>query len=279
VGIAGVREVTKAQEKKAKTETSIDAERQTYITTVTELFDSLINRDVAGISRFLVKPGTTLAECVVGLMKEKQFTIAGGGAIAGGLIQAALKGQFFTKLGDEVEHWRKKGIISEDPGTKPSGWESWKELLEAIDQDPIDEEKFEALKAMFYDINRVTSHDRDCILSYQLLKIARKLNAGELLLLKAALIVCERGERGQSAHWEAWNTWAARINNAYGGGPFALIRLNEKNLVEYELFSGRHPADPNQVAVEDNRLTDLGMKFVRNIQNYQKLKKIEEGLF
>jgi hypothetical protein len=249
-----------------------DQSFQTYVSPAPELFQTLKNGDVVGLTRFMESPGVAIAEGITGLIRSEGL-IAGAGAIAGRLVQGCLQGRLYQQFGLEIEELRARGKIAPDPATKPCGWESWRELLDAIDQDPIDEEKFRALKAMFYDINRVTSNDRDCILSYQLMKLARTLNAGELLLLKAIDAINQNGGRSSEAHWERWPTWAARVNQAYGSGPVSLIRLNEKRLVECELISSRNANDVTAVAAEDNRLTDLGLRFCKNIQQYQRVKE------
>jgi hypothetical protein len=267
--------MSKSPPKKRTASASGDSSLRTYISQAPELFRALKDHDVIGLARFMEEPHVAIAEGVTALLKQGLSALPTAGAIATRIVQGCLQGRFYQQLGQEIEDLREQGKIAPDPSSKPCGWESWRELLDAIDQDPMDDEKFEALKAMFYDINRVTSKDRDCILSYQLMRLARKLSAGELLLLKAAYLATKNGERGHEPHWEGWKTWASRVNNHYGQGPFALIRLNEKNLVEHELLTSRHPSDVNQVTIEDNRLTDLGMRFCKNIEGYRQSKEVE----
>lgn len=251
-----------------------DKSDESFIMAPKDLGEALIAKDIKGITRFLESPGTAIAETLTGLMQSEKSLLATGGEIAGKLLQGALKGRLYEQLGSELEELRSKGAIADDPGSKKHGWNSWSELLNAIDQDVPDDDRFEALKAMFFDVNRVTASDKDGIVSYQLMKLARQLSSGELLLLKAIYQAYRQSDLGpRNDHWENWDTWASRINNHYGNVPQSLLRLNEKQLEQLELISGRHPTEHHRVTTENNRITDLGVRFCKNIEDYISAKK------
>jgi hypothetical protein len=101
----------------------------------------------------------------------------------------------------------------------------------------------------------------ESILAYQLFGIAKKLTSGELLVLKAAREVHGSGH-------EAAQNWLAKTANASGHGLTALIALHEQVLVDNGLLSPRF--DQNlRVDLQNDRLTDLGRAFCKNIDDYQ----------
>jgi hypothetical protein len=89
-----------------------------------------------------------------------------------------------TDLGKEISAWRKAGIIPEDFSGRPLGYQTWVDLLREIDSDPVDADRLKAMKAMFLAANKVKASDGESVVAYQLFRIARELNSGELLLLR-----------------------------------------------------------------------------------------------
>ena len=77
------------------------------------------------------------------------------------------------------------GKIPDDFAEKKLGYQSWVEVLSVLDSDIPDEEKdSEALKAMFYAVNRFDAQDNQRILAYQLFQISKRLTSSELLTLR-----------------------------------------------------------------------------------------------
>jgi hypothetical protein len=66
-------------------------------------------------------------------------------------------------------------------------------LFKTIDEDPPDKDLLEALMAMFYGANKVNATDAEHMLSYRLFQIAKRLNSGELLLLRILYGSFKRG--------------------------------------------------------------------------------------
>src|SRR5579863_761802 len=89
-----------------------------------------------------------------------------------------------TDLGREVSAWRKAGRIPEDFSGRASGYQTWVDLLREVDSDPVDADRLKAMKAMFFAANEVNATDGESIIAYQLFHVAKKLNSGELLLLR-----------------------------------------------------------------------------------------------
>ena len=107
-------------------------------------------------------------------------------AVYGGKIaQAALKGHLFEEVAREVNRLREKGKIDENFGETKYGYQSWVQLLTIIDNECPDPDRLEALKAMFFSVNRVNAADWEKVLAYQLFQIAKEVTSSQLLLMKA----------------------------------------------------------------------------------------------
>src|ERR1035437_4409485 len=105
---------------------------------------------------------------------------------SGRLVQAMVKGRLFEQWSKEVKKLQESGRIPEDFADKKYGFQTWVELMTIIDEESPDVDRLGALKAMFFAVNKVGTTDGEKILAYQLWQIAKKLNSGELLLLKIA---------------------------------------------------------------------------------------------
>jgi hypothetical protein len=144
-----------------------------------------------------------------------------------------------------------------------------------IDSETPDEERLEALKAMFYAVNKFNATDAQRILGYQLFQIAKKLGSNDLLVLKRV----NELRLSTSLSGNSYKEWV-QVISAYSSGLLAgLIDLADTTLVQYRLLSERFEAGPaggrpKPLIDQSNfRLTDLGINFCQNIQTYQMDKK------
>ena len=104
------------------------------------------------------------------------------------------------------------------------------------------------------------------MLNYQLFRIAKSLDSGKLLILRASYAM--KGDLG-SGEWTI-ERWAGAVAQKLGHGLTALVLKDESALMELGLISPRRDVTPNRVARVDNgRLTDLGIKLCETIENYQ----------
>jgi hypothetical protein len=174
---------------------------------------------------------------------------------------AAMAVEALTDFGKEVSEWIKEGRIPENFSGRPSGYQTWVELLQEIDSNPTDADRLKAMKAMFLAANQVNATDGQSILAYQLFGIAKKLSSGELMVLKAAIDI--RGSNLESAQ-----SWLAKVSNVLGHALTALVAVHERVLVDNGLFSPRFEKGLH-VDVVNGRLTDLGRAFCRNIEQYE----------
>jgi hypothetical protein len=174
-----------------------------------------------------------------------------------------------TDLAREISAWRKAGRIPEDFSSRPSGYQTWVELLGEIDSNPVDADRLKALKAMFLAANEINATDGESILAYQLFQISKNLSSGQLLLLKATYNSYRgyvRGPRtGGTLPAEDWRSMMART---LGHGLSALVAQYERKLVEHGLIAAWTNKDEFTVPIMDARMTDLGISFCRNLESY-----------
>ncbi len=103
--------------------------------------------DEKSLGTFLQAPSVKIAEFLTGFLSSdknewKQST--------GHLVQAVIKNTLFTQLGIEIEKYIKNGKIKEDYFATNKNKATLLELLKFIDEEAFDEEKFEAMKSIFF---------------------------------------------------------------------------------------------------------------------------------
>ncbi|HLZ43837.1 MAG TPA: hypothetical protein VKQ11_22930 [Candidatus Sulfotelmatobacter sp.] len=186
----------------------------------------------------------------------------------GHFAQSILQGNAQQQINREIKELREKGKIR-DFTEDERGTTTWAELMKEIDDGIPDTDKLAAMKIFFIEINRVNATDESRMLNYQLFKIAKNLDSGKLLILKAAYAI--KGDVG-TGEWGI-QRWATAVAKKLGHGLTALVLKDESTLMELGLISphrDRTVGLPNQIAQVDNgRLTDLGIKLCETIQNYQ----------
>ena len=192
------------------------------------------------------------------------------GAIVAGarLVQGVLKGQFFTQLGREINHLIEQGKIPEDYVEKKYGFESFAELMQFIDEQPLTADRFIAIKAMFFATNAINVEDGEKILNYQLFKLSMSLSSSQLLLLKLSYDLYQQNHWPDPGANSSAQGWIKLLAEKSGHGVQTLIRRDEKVLVEFGFISDRLHPDQSGIDVRNARLTDLGLKFCQNIENF-----------
>lgn len=181
----------------------------------------------------------------------------------------ALAIEALTDLSEEITAWVKEKKIPEDFSGRPYGYQTWVDLLQEIDSNPVDADRLKAMKAMFLAANRVEATDGQSIVAYQLFQIAKRLTSGQLLLLKAvygSYLEYKQGPRtgGSTSTLE----WHALMAQRLGHGLSALIGPDERTLVEQGLIASWTNQEGHMVPKMDARMTDLGIRFCESIEEY-----------
>jgi len=126
------------------------------------------------------------------------------------------------------------------------------------------------MKAMFLAANDINSTDAESILAHQLFQIAKHLNSGELLLLRAIHRSYESG--GWKRDYQSGNAsyWRAMIAKKVGLGLSALMERDERALVDQGLITPIvMSGNLAQIREDSARLSDLGIRFCENMKNYR----------
>jgi hypothetical protein len=238
--------------------------------------DLLLPQNTDELAKFMDEPLQAIAEAITGAMAAgpKSWMLMGGR-----IVQSMFKGKLYQQVSREVKDLRDSGKISSDFADEEKnkyGAKSWVELLTFIDEHSPDADRLDAVKAMFYGINKVNASDAERIVNYQLLQIAKALTSGELLLLKAIVESHRNSDFAPGGHSScALNHWAAKTSNRIGHGLTYLVYKDEVALMRHELISKRLnspdlPYHQQQVMTENARLTDLGLRFIQAIESYHR---------
>jgi hypothetical protein len=146
---------------------------------------------------------TPIVEAITGLFASGKW----GAAVVGGrIVQSALKFKLFQQVSKEIQELRAKGKIAAEFAEKKYTFNSWVELFTVIDNETPDEDRLEALKAMFYSVNKINATEGERVGNYQLLQIAKKLTSGHFLYLRASYELFNANDfwRGETANTCDW---------------------------------------------------------------------------
>jgi hypothetical protein len=175
-----------------------------------------------------------------------------------------------TDLWEEISAFIKAGKIPKNLSDRQSGYETWVELLQEIDSNPIDRDRLKAMKAMFLAANSTNATDGESIVAYQLFQIAKKLTSGELLLLKVVYRAYKAKSWPANATSSNISYWRTRMAQDLGHGLAGLIRQQERALADHNLITSVVMSGQLETIVGDpSRISDLGIKFCENIEQYQ----------
>jgi hypothetical protein len=238
-------------------------ERPGFIVKKRDLADIIRLEDAGALEIFFQNPLGVIAQLTVEFFSSGPKALVGPGVR---IVQGALKGNLLSQLAREVDDLRKKGKIDDNFGERKYGFQTWVELLNIIDEDTPDEDRLEALKAMFYAINKVNATDAEQILGYQLFQIAKKLTSNELLVLKAVYEL--QNDKTKTGHG-GFIEWAQAVSKHLGHSLTSLIDHADKALVENQLLSERFFPDRSGIHWLNWRMTDLGVRFCENIERYK----------
>jgi len=188
-------------------------------------------------------------------------------AVAGPKVAlAAMSVEALTDFGKEVSDWIKEGRIPEDFSGRLAGYQTWVELLQEIDSNPVDAERLKAMKAMFLAANKVSLTDGESIVAYQLFQIAKRLSSGPLMLLRVCYQAFCSGNYQRSEPLMA-HLWLQKMAANMGHQLSALVEQDERVLIDNGLLNKRSRQD-SHVADDNARLTDLGIRFCQNLEAY-----------
>jgi hypothetical protein len=198
------------------------AEELSIVTKPRDYFDIVHLQELSVLEKFLDQPLTCIAETITGaLAVGKTGTMVAGGRI----VQALLKGKQFQQFGSEFKKLREAGKIPDDFAEKKYGFQTWVELMTIIDEETPDCDRLEALKAMFFSVNKANATDAARVAAYQLWQLAKSLRSGELYLLKTIHENCTSYSSNvphPNSSTDNYERWATHMAKAAGHGITSL---------------------------------------------------------
>jgi hypothetical protein len=228
--------------------------------------DAILSQNADELAKFMDQPMSAIAESVTGWLAAgpKSWTV-----MTGHIVQAILKGKMLEQVSREIKELREKGKIPDDYADKKYGGQSWVELLKTIDEETPDQDKLDALKAMFYSVNKIGIEDGERILNYQLFQIAKRLTSGQLMLLKVVDESRKTDEFPKQGDAQlSVKAWGERMAASLGHKLTYLVLKDEPALVEQGLLEPRNVQNTYFVFSRNARITDLGVLFCENIRKY-----------
>ncbi len=181
------------------------------------------------------------------------------------LLKGLLGGEVKKTLINEIKILQDRGRAQEDLTKNKYAISSLVELFEFIDSEVPDNDRLEAVKAIFfYVISRDLQDNGKEILRYQLLQIIKKLTSHQLLILKVSYEAIK--DNGLESNMiTAWYPFIAR---KIGHNNTELVKNDESALVDYNLISSHDKGRPDIITKVDCRLTPLGVNLCEVINKY-----------
>jgi hypothetical protein len=191
----------------------------------------------------------------------------------GFVLQGLTAGRFLDTFRKEWQDYREKGRIKDDYESTEQCRSCLQELLDFLDKDLPDEQRFNVLKQIFLVAATEEASDRNSYLPLQYMQISRALTAGEVLVLNTAYRIAIKQPNRMSndmvvAHWqkviakESGLTYPELVEVHENG-------LAEKNLIYKRTPTGRPDIDRYEAKLGEHfRLTNLGFTICSYIDHH-----------
>lgn len=234
-------------------------------------------KDFRGLANFLQETTIKLSEAITGFLTsdKNDYKLA-----TGHIIQSIFKGNLLTQFGRELESFRNKGLIKEDYFATHQQQATLVEFLKFIDgEETPDEERFKAMKSIYFLSIAKDTTEEDEVLSYQLMQTCKKLSSAEILILLGTYDVVKNPSR-QLDIGVAWGSsvkvsyWAQIVSKKIGHNLPELVLQHEVNLIALKLIVD-YLFLRSDLGISDEfhpsqyfRLTSLGYKLCEFITRY-----------
>ncbi|MBI3000707.1 MAG: hypothetical protein HYY46_19985 [Deltaproteobacteria bacterium] len=182
--------------------------------------------EVRGMSAPIANTLRALTEALTGVAASERKDLF----LSIGCLLQRLRGRTFLQaLNDEWERLRAKGRIKDDYPQTEQCQACLQEILDCLDRDSPDKIRFDLMKSIFLAAATETQSDRNSVLSQQLMGLARRLSAGEILVLSATyeLSKSHLGTTNQGA-----TSWLSTVAKKSGLEHPSLVELHEAALME-----------------------------------------------
>ena len=195
-------------------------------------------------------------------------------------VGQAIAGYFVTKFVSEYKarvhdsELKSENFATEKPALILT------DLLRIIDDGKIDEERFRAMKSIFFMATEKNTLREQEEMAYRFFQIAKELSGEEILILSANYSVVEgtAKSRIKAIEWGANSRrdyWAQIISEQIGHSFPEIILRYENHLIELKLISSNEDSDRvgitqlNFKTTSYFRLTQLGYELCKFITKYK----------
>lgn len=187
------------------------------------------------------------------------------------LLQRLRGAGFLEAVKHEWNELRKKGRIKDDYVESDQHLSCLHELLDALDTEIVDKTRFDILKKVFLVAASEKRSTRDEVLPQQLMKLARSLSSGEILVLEATYRIAKSGSVKEEL--SSAGEWLETVAKESGLKFSHLVELHEETLMRKYLITARRYSDRSGVILDKNcRLTQFAMELCEFIASYDDLK-------
>jgi len=179
------------------------------------------NKNEIDTVKVLEKTIDSIIEGFTGIVASKKKDLM---VSVGHILQRMRSVTFLQALHDEWSGYRKKGKIKDDYIGTEQHQVCLQELLDYLDKEPPEEIKFSFLKKVFLAAATEANSNRNDVLPQQYLRVCRKLNSGEILVLQTV-------HQGGTSNFD-------QVKKLSGLGHSELVADFINSLKEKQLLSG-----------------------------------------
>lgn len=217
--------------------------------------NDLASEEPKDVSDLLGRTLKGMAEGITGIASSGRKDLI---LSVGHVLQRMRGGKFLSAFKGEWDKYKEKGRINDEFERSEENLDCLQELLDFIDKDIPDSQRFEAMKNLYLNIAVNSASDMPAVNRQQLMRVCRSLSSGELIVLLTAYRL---GSQKTKQEWgqqsaRSWLGLVARESGLYLG----LVELNEGHLIEKKLLSRRTLGDGSGVTLDQHfRITDVGV--------------------
>ncbi|RJQ27950.1 hypothetical protein C4577_00355 [Candidatus Parcubacteria bacterium] len=227
--------------------------------------ENALNFDVPNIVH------NTLIELTQGISGIIKSSPKDGLVTLANLAQRVASGQKLSAFKAEWEALKDKGQLSKDYEKSRQAQYCLLELLNFLDEDLPDEERFVLLKKIFLVSASEKIYDRNSIKPQQLMKLARTLSSTEVLILIACYDISKNPPQNESGNsLTSDHDWFSHVATVSKLDFLEIVANCEEHLMERRLITPRDGVDKRVRTTPHYRLTDLGYELMNYISYYDK---------
>ncbi len=211
-------------------------------------------------------------EGVTGIADEYKMPVV---QTLGRVLQRSRKIGLVSALKVEFDRYCEAGRIKDDYQYTEQAQVCLQELLDAIDNDQLDKQRFDALRKLFFVAYTETELDRESFLPQQYMQICRQLSSGDICIL-ATSYSASKDNKGEKDCPNGATGWMSYIADNSWLKHTSLVESHETSLMEKHLISGRMNNNRSRVYWKNFRLTNLAVGLCEYMDKYDDIETKED---